>query len=291
MGLDARAVAHPAQGRRGAVIDVPEITEILRDSPGEVARLWRDTHLAAVPVDTDREAVQRAHRRSEALLVALARALSSESPEDWGGFSHREAVQIATMMAWSLAEAGATPAASAALFPCLVVALEELGLERIATHVAPLASVAAEGFAASLLSRRARQEQRGLVSATPVLSLPGATIVVAATGSPSVETAGSIADRATDLALDQERPWVIVDLSHLGAVEAGALAALVGLAADVERLEGKCLFVGFSDERRKIAEGAGVDVATLEVRAELAGAVSEALGRRGILGRIKNKLR
>ena len=111
--------------------EIEAVARLLRASSDEFARLWLEVHVGVGLMEADRDAVSRAPGRSASLLAGLARAMSAESPTDWGGFSHREAVQIATMMAWSLAEGGATPAAGASLFPCLVIALEGLGLSRV----------------------------------------------------------------------------------------------------------------------------------------------------------------
>lgn len=267
--------------------------ELLSRRSDEVKRFWLDAHLSSVALQSEREVVGQVHDRSLALIEAWSRALLGPEPEDSASFEHREVVQLIASMSHALAEAGVTAATAGALVTALGRACEEAGAGgEFLGALLPLASVAGEAYVSARASKMRREELERLARTTPVLSLPGGVIMVAACGSPDRQAADEIVDRCLRRILSSatSAPLVVLDLSHLETEEPGVVASLMGLSADVSGLDGFCKITGLNDTLRELALEAEVDLTELELVGSLAGALDELL-HPGLLSRLGRAFR
>lgn len=238
------------------------LLRVIGDRREELARRWLEEHLAATPVRSDDEVVRQAHGRSEALLEALAVALASDSPHDWGSFAHREAVQAVSSMGTALADGGATAAVAGWLAPALGAALERLGAPAPAAVLGPLSGIATEAYAAARVATLTRAQMDLLARTTPVLRLGPAAVLVAACGAPDRDAAFAIVERALQavLALETRSPTAVLDLGALEGEAPEALAALMTLPAELAGLGGRCGVIGLTPARRVVLVAAGLDL-------------------------------
>lgn len=232
---------------------------LIDEKVGEIAALWLEEHLDAVPLSSDKEIIPGVHKRSRAFIKALSRALSSEDPDDWGSFTHREVVQNFTMMVRALAEGGTTAGAAGGLAPAFGKALERLGGTPISSIVLPLSEVATESFSSAQLASRDRAMMDALVRTTPILKLRPGLLLVAACGTPDQDTAQAIVDRTVRavIKLETHAPAVLLDLSSVEDLSPGALSVFMSLPLEVSGLGGVCAVTGLDPIRREslIEEG------------------------------------
>jgi len=270
-----------------------ELHQLLGEScREELATSWLAEHLAAVPAGSDAEAVRGVHGRGLSCLEALAAAISAGNPGEWGSFAHREAVQILTLMACSLAETGASPVAAGVLVPALGRALEKQGARSPSSILVPLSGVAVEAFNATCISMAEREGLKRLVRTTPVVKLRQDLVLVAATGTPDGDSATAVVERALRviLKLRTETPVVVLDLSHLEDESRAALVAFLGLPADVAGLGGVCYVAGLTAARRDLACEVGVDLDGVTVWTSLEEGFAKLLPE-GLLRRLGRVLR
>jgi hypothetical protein len=271
-----------------------ELRRVVEAHRDEIAKLWLEAHLAAAPVQTDDSLIRDVHGRAGALLDALAVALGSESPGDWGSFAHREVVQLATMMARALAEGGATATSIAGLATALGAALECRGCPAAGSFLAPLAGVATEAVVTARVAALVRQQLDLLARTTPVLTIGRGAVLVAACGAPDLDAAHVVVERALQavVALETSSPAVVLDLSSLEGERPEALSALLSLPAELAAMGGRCGVVGLTPPRRDALRKApaGVDLDRVVTWASLEDALAACVPR-GILGRIKTGFR
>lgn len=261
MGLDAPTLAN-APERGGAPMSYDNVQRLIEEKEKEIAALWLEAHLESAPLSSDRETIRGVHGRSSSLIKALGRALSSNAPEDWGGFPHREVVQIFTMMVRALAEGRTTAGAAGGLAPALGKALERLGGDRIAPIVLPLAEVAIEAFTAAQLASMAQVNMERLVRTTPILKLRSGILLVAACGSPDQDTAQALVERTLRavIKIETDAPVVLLDLSSVEDVSTETLAIFTSLPLEVAGLGGVCAVTGLDPAQREDLIDAGVDL-------------------------------
>jgi hypothetical protein len=238
------------------------LRKVIAERREELARLWLEAHLAATPVRSDDAVLRDAHGRSGALLEALAVALASDSPDDWGSFTHREAVQTLSLMGTALAGGGATATTAGWLAPALGDALERLGAAAPAALLGQMSAVATEAYATARIAALTRAQMDRLVRTTPVLRLGPAAVLVAACGAPDRDAAFAIVERALQavLALETRSPTAVLDLGALEGEEPVALEALMTLPAELAGLGGRCGVVGLTAARRVMLVAAGLDL-------------------------------
>ncbi len=244
-----------------------ELESVLAEKRDDLARLWLEEHSAAVPVRSDEAIIKGVHSRSRSFLEALRRAMAGRTPEDWGSFSHREVVQILTLMARSLAEGGATAGATGELVPAFGRALERLGVLQIASILIPLSGVVVEVFTAARFSSLTKRNMDVLIRTMPIFKLRPETLLVAACGAPDRETAAAIIERVLRavLKLRVDFPVVVLDLTYVEDEHHEALTTFLTLPAEVEALGGSCPVIGVTPARQDALRKVGVELNGVEL--------------------------
>lgn len=239
-----------------------DVRRLIEEKEQEIAALWLEAHLESAPLSSDRDTIRGVHGRSSSFLKALARALAGENPGEWGGFTHREVVQIFTMMVRVLAEAKTTAGAAGGLAPSLGKALERLDGDPIAPIVLPLAEVASEAFTAAQLATMAQMHMERLVRTTPILKLRSGILLVAACGSPNQDTAQALVERTLRAVIKTETksPVVLLDLSSVEEVSTDVLSIFMSLPLEVAGLGAVCAVTGLDPAQREDLVDAGVDL-------------------------------
>ncbi len=239
------------------------LRDVLSERSEELCRDWLAAHLNAVPACLDDALIRETHGRGPALLLALVRVLEGAESDNWGSFSHREAVQLVVSMASTLSESDGSATTAGSLIPTLGAALEAQGVKEASTFLVPLASVAAEACVAARLAALERRHQDALAATSPVVKLREGLLLVTPCAAPDRETSLAIVDRVLQSLMKQEArsPLVVLDLTRLDDAGAPSVVALLSLVEEVTGLGGSCPVVGLTPE---LLSGIEHDVVDLE---------------------------
>jgi len=264
------------------------LARLLEEHTKEILASWLESHLRALSLPDDRDAVVAAHSLAPALIGGLRLGLSSSPKGDLGTFAYREAVQIVVVMGNTLATRGASAEAAGALAPSLVEALRSARVSapddgmalRIATA---LGAVAVRAYVAACRDSEHRARQRKLSEATPVSLLSEKAILVSLCGQPERETMAAIVSRVQALSLRAPRARIIVDASHLGRPGTDGSAEVLALIDDARNGGPRCVVIG--------ADALGdVELEPGERRETVAEALAEVLGVRAAVSRLVGRL-